>query len=325
MVIYTNHMKIAFVGKGGSGKTTLSALLCRCLAAKGLPVLAMDADINQHLGRSLGLSEVEAAAIPAMGLEINRIKEYVKGKNPLITGNESMIKTTPPGTGSALMKVVEKNPIYEYFSKKIDGVTLLAVGPFDESDLGIKCYHSKTGSVELLLNHLIDKEREYVVVDMTAGADSFASGLFTRFDITFLVVEPTIKSVSVYHQYKKYAKDYPVTIKVIGNKIENDEDADFLEKQIGEDLIALIFASDFVKKIDRGQALPISLLESDNQKAIEKIILTINQQKKDWNTFYRQAVEFHMKNAESWANEAVGKDLAQQIDPNFDFHNAIGV
>ena len=29
------------------------------------------------------------------------------------------------------------------------------------------------------------------MVDMTAGADSFASGLFTRFDLTFLVCEPT--------------------------------------------------------------------------------------------------------------------------------------
>ena len=38
------------------------------------------------------------------------------------------------------------------------------------------CYHSKVGAVELLLNHLVDGPGEYVVVDMTAGADSFASG-----------------------------------------------------------------------------------------------------------------------------------------------------
>ena len=42
-------MKIAFAGKGGSGKTTLSALFTRHLAAQGLPVVAVDADINQHL------------------------------------------------------------------------------------------------------------------------------------------------------------------------------------------------------------------------------------------------------------------------------------
>ena len=39
-------MKIAFAGKGGSGKTTLSSLFTRYLAAHGLPVVAVDADIN---------------------------------------------------------------------------------------------------------------------------------------------------------------------------------------------------------------------------------------------------------------------------------------
>ncbi len=42
-------MKIAFAGKGGSGKTTLSSLFVRHLAGQGLPVVAVDADINQHL------------------------------------------------------------------------------------------------------------------------------------------------------------------------------------------------------------------------------------------------------------------------------------
>ena len=41
-------MKIAFAGKGGSGKTTLSSLFTRHLAAQGLSVVAIDADINQR-------------------------------------------------------------------------------------------------------------------------------------------------------------------------------------------------------------------------------------------------------------------------------------
>ena len=55
-------MRVAFVGKGGSGKTTLSSLLVRHLAGEGLPVIAVDADINQHLAETLG-----AARQPAKG------------------------------------------------------------------------------------------------------------------------------------------------------------------------------------------------------------------------------------------------------------------
>jgi CO dehydrogenase maturation factor len=59
-------MRIAFVGKGGSGKTTLASLFCKHLAATGRPVLTIDADINQHLGVALGLSEQAASSVPAL-------------------------------------------------------------------------------------------------------------------------------------------------------------------------------------------------------------------------------------------------------------------
>lgn len=89
-------MKIAFVGKGGSGKTTLSSLFVRHLAARGTPVVAVDADINQHMGAALGLDDAEAAALPAMGAHLPLIKEYLRGSNPRIASAEKMIKTTPP-------------------------------------------------------------------------------------------------------------------------------------------------------------------------------------------------------------------------------------
>jgi len=317
-------MKVAFVGKGGSGKTTISALVSKHLASLGFPVMAIDADINQHLGQALGLSKKEAQDMKPMGIEISKMKEYLRGSNPLILHSQSMIKTTPPGRGSALMKIAEENPIYDYFSKMVSGIRFLAVGQFDESDLGVKCYHSKTGSVELLLNHLLDKEKEYVLVDMTAGADSFASGLFTRFDITFLVVEPTIKSLSVYDQYKKFAKDFGVTIKVVGNKIEDQSDIDFIKDWVGDDLIAVFYRSSFIKKIDRGVGASFDELEPENKESLKKIVSEINSQKKDWEKFYRQAIFFHVQNANSWANTSLGFDVTCQIDPNFSLTDIIG-
>lgn len=48
-------MKIGISGKGGAGKTTISATLARVFARQGSPVLAIDGDPNPNLGMALGL------------------------------------------------------------------------------------------------------------------------------------------------------------------------------------------------------------------------------------------------------------------------------
>ncbi|MFE9771433.1 ATP-binding protein [Streptomyces sp. NPDC005931] len=316
-------MKIAFVGKGGSGKTTLSSLFIRHLAAQGAPVVAIDADINQHLGAALGLDEAEAAALPAMGEHLPLIKDYLRGTNPRIASAGTMIKTTPPGEGSRLLRVREDNPVYEACARpvELDGgaVRLMVTGPFTDADLGVACYHSKTGAVELCLNHLVDGPDEYVVVDMTAGSDSFASGMFTRFDITFLVAEPTRKGVSVYRQYKEYARDFGVALKVVGNKVQGQDDLDFLREEAGDDLLVTVGHSDWVRAMEKGRPPRFEHLEEPNRRALRELHTAADTTYglRDWERYTRQMVHFHLKNARSWGNERTGADLAAQVDPGF--------
>jgi len=316
-------MKIAFVGKGGSGKTTLSALFVRRLAARRIPVIAVDADINQHLGAALGLDEAEAAALPAMGAQLPLIKDYLRGSNPRITSAETMIKTTPPGEGSRLLRIREDNPVYDACARRVPleggDVRLLATGPFTESDLGVACYHSKTGAVELCLNHLVDGRREFVVVDMTAGSDSFASGMFTRFDMTFLVAEPTLKGVSVYRQYKDYARDFGVALRVVGNKVQGPDDLDFLCSEVGDDLLVAFGQSDWVRAMEKGRPRPLAELAESEQSALDTVWEAADAayELRDWERYTRQMVHFHLRNAESWGNERTGADLAAQVDPDF--------
>ena len=323
-------MKIAFVGKGGSGKTTLSSLFIRHLAANEAHVVAVDADINQHLGAALGLDEPECAAMPAMGAHLPLIKEYLRGSNPRIASADTMIKTTPPGEGSRLLRVREDNPVYDACARTValdDGdIRLMATGPFTESDLGVACYHSKVGAVELCLNHLVDGEDEYVVVDMTAGSDSFASGMFTRFDMTFLVAEPTRKGVSVYRQYKEYARDFGVALKVVGNKVQGRDDLDFLRAEVGDDLLVTVGHSDWVRAMEKGRPPRFELLEADNRMALQALQDAADDSyaHRDWDRYTRQMVHFHLRNAESWGNAKTGADLAAQVDPGFVLSEGLG-
>ncbi|MDQ0844166.1 ATP-binding protein [Streptomyces sp. V1I6] len=316
-------MKIAFVGKGGSGKTTLSSLFIRHLAANEAHVIAVDADINQHLGAALGLDEEELAALPAMGAHLPLIKDYLRGSNPRIASADTMIKTTPPGEGSRLLRVVEDNPVYDACARTVrldDGdIRLMATGPFTESDLGVSCYHSKVGAVELCLNHLVDGPEEYVVVDMTAGSDSFASGMFTRFDMTFLVAEPTLKGVSVYRQYKEYAHDFGVALKVVGNKVQGPDDIAFLREEVGDDLLVTVGHSNWVRAMEKGRPSRFELLEADNRMTLQSLQNAAEDSyaARDWERYTRQMVHFHLKNAESWGNARTGTDLAAQVDPSF--------
>jgi CO dehydrogenase maturation factor len=310
-------MKIAFVGKGGAGKTTLAALFARHLAAQGHTVLALDADINQNLAAALGEDADEAALQPTLGEHLDQIKEYLRGDNPRISSTAAMVKTTPPGRGSRLLRVVEDNPIWRHCTRTVDGVRLAATGGFAESDLGVACYHSKVGAVELILNHLLDADDEYVVVDMTAGADAFASGLFTRFDRTFVVCEPTVRAVGVYRQYLDYAADYQVAVSVVGNKVADATDAAFLREHVGVDVLACFGVSRHVRAAEQGRPGPIAKLEPANRAVLDLLRSTVDSTPRDWARYTRQAVEFHLRNATAWANDRTGEDLAGQVDPDF--------
>jgi CO dehydrogenase maturation factor len=308
-------MKIAFAGKGGSGKTTLSSLFTRYLAASGAPVMAIDADINQHLGEALAVS----AEPPALGAHLTEIKEWLRGSNPRIASAAAMVKTTPPGRGSRLLTLAGSDPVHDLTINTPCGARLLATGPFTDDDLGVSCYHSKTGAVELYLNHLVDGPGEYVVADLTAGADSFASGLFTRFDLTVLVCEPTRKGVSVYRQWQDYAAGYDVAVVVAGNKLLGDYDLEFLRAETGGGPVVWFGHEPSVRAMEQGKAFGLRDLSPETLAGLGLLRAALDARwpGRDWAAYTRQAVEFHLRNAAAWANAATGQDLAAQVDPDF--------
>lgn len=310
-------MRLAVVGKGGSGKTTLTSLLIEFAIHQGQTVLGIDADINQTLGAVLGLPENILSTLPSLGSDQNFLKDYVRGDNRLIQTGLHVVKTTPPAEGSGLVSITPDDPVLSHYAYKAPPFYFMQVGGFAQDDIGTHCYHSKTGAVELFLNHLKDGRDEIVIVDMTAGADAFASGLFTRFDLTLLIVEPTLQALSVYQQYKSYASAYGLQIAVVGNKVADQADKDFIRRHVGEDLAGFISLSPAIKARDRGEPLLVEDLEESNRLLLQKIIALLCAQTRDWSRYWDQAISFHLKNAESWANAHTGTDLSRQIQREY--------
>ncbi|MGH3899520.1 MAG: AAA family ATPase [Pseudonocardiaceae bacterium] len=307
-------MRIAFVGKGGSGKTTLSALFTRYLAELGRPVLAVDADINQHLGEALGL---ESEQVPPLAGQLSWIKEYLRGSNPRITSADAMIKTTPPGRGSRMLRLDPDEELHRRFARPVGGAQLMVTGEFEPEDIGVSCYHSKTGALELYLNHLVDESSEYVVVDMTAGADVLASGLFTRFDLIILVSEPTRRGISVYRQFRQHAESHGVRFRVVGNKVAAEDDTAWLRGELGTALLATVGQSAWVRAAEQGRAPAFDSLEPEVRQALDAVLAELDDVQRDWTAYHRGTVHFHLRNASAWANQSVGRDLAEQVDPEF--------
>lgn len=304
-------MRIAFVGKGGSGKTTAAAAFSRHLAARGGRVVAVDADINQHLGAALGH---DGPPPPALGADLGWLKEHLRGTNPRLPRAEEMIKTTPPGRGSRLVDLGPDDAVLRRFAVDTpEGVRLLAAGAFAAADVGVACYHAKTGAVELYLNHLVDGPSEYVVVDMTAGADAFASGLFTRFDLTVLVSEPTRRGVGVFRQYAELAAGHGVALAVLGNKIADAADAEWLRGQVGDALLGCLTASAWVRAAERGAPAPFAALERANRAVLADVQAALDALERDWAAYHRTTVAMHRANATAWA----GAERIAQIDPDF--------
>ena len=310
-------MRIAFVGKGGSGKTTLAAAFIHYLRTlERFRVLACDGDINQCLFSCLP----EAThTIPCLADHTKSLKTYVIGANSHIQDVTQVLKTSPPARGSKLIRLSDIPSELRELIQFRGGLACLEVGSFDDSDLGSSCYHAKTGSLELLLNHVVDTSDDCIVCDMTAGSDAFASGLVAQFDLLLLIVEPTLQSTSVFRQFSQFAQTFQLRVECIANKVQDQRDLAFVQEQIGRTPLAIVKQSSSLRAFEQGEKGAFKDFVERNVSAFEAVLHSLCSIERDWERYYEQVCFFHRKNCLDWANAYLGMDLIGQIDPEFTY------
>ena len=270
-------MRIAFVGKGGAGKTTMSALVTQSLAQAN-QVIAIDADINMHMAELLGVEEVDTELLISERQPSDDIRTWLRGVNKAIATNSHFKKTTPPGIGSQLIDMTDTSDWFmRRFSVPVtETIRLITVGSYSEDGIASSCYHNNLSVLENVLTHTTDSAT--IVVDMVAGTDAFASTLFAQFDALVFVAEPTRRSVAVYQQYERLARAAGVHNRLycIGNKIDDKEDDLFLREQIGDNYTGGVSRLRHVAMADKGrEQLSEAMLPDHDKKQIKQLTQTI--------------------------------------------------
>ena len=302
-------MRVSFFGKGGSGKTTVSSSFIKYLLNKKENVLAIDADMNVHLGK-------------VFDMPINIISEQNEEITKFLEPNRNIpiIGTTPPIKTSKFIKVSKDDPFIKKYATIKNNLMLFTVGTYTEDSVGSDCYHSKLNTFELIYHRLLDTDKDYVINDSTAGIDSLGTSLFFVSDINIFVVEPTLKGISVYKDFKNITDTLGIKTYVIGNKITDDEDKEFLIKEIGEkNILGFIKSSKNLKKYEQGQKEYFDEFVNENKEVYENIIDVMKNTPRDWKKYYERLKKVYIAACLDWYSEYYKDDLTKYIDQTFSY------
>jgi CO dehydrogenase maturation factor len=240
--------QIAMAGKGGTGKTTVAALVIRYLVGKGLkPVLAVDADANSNLNEMLG----------------------VKVHKVVGDAREEMKTQVPTGmTKETYMEMKVQEALVES-----DGFDLIVMGRPEGP--GCYCYANT-----LLCKYLdiLQKNYPYVVVDNEAGLEHISRLNQQDVDLMLVVTDPTKRGLLTAERVKDLTRELKIRVnhlKVIVNRSPGGLDPG-LEEELrarGLDLGGVIPSDPNVAEFDlRGRPIVELPLESPAVAALWGIL-----------------------------------------------------
>ena len=130
-------MKIAVSGKGGVGKTTFAAFLCRALADQGRKVLAIDADPDANLAQALGVEKSDEI------VPISQMKELIEERT------EAKV-----GTMGSFFKLNPKvSDLPDSLSVEVDGIKVMVMGGIKTGGSGCICPESTL--LKRLVGHIV--------------------------------------------------------------------------------------------------------------------------------------------------------------------------
>jgi CO dehydrogenase maturation factor len=250
---------IAVAGKGGTGKTTVSALLVKLLSEKGL-VLAVDADPSTNLNQALGLALDDSRTVG--GIREQMTEDVSKGRlSPTIGKPEYLF-------GKIIESLVESK-----------GFDLLAVGRPE----GPGCYCASNEFLRAALDKLVkDYKYDYIVMDCEAGMEHISRQTTRDVDVLLIMSDPTMKGITTAARMKKLIEQLRSNVGKVGlivNRVRGELSPE-IKKVIGEsglEIIALIPEDPGMPGLEmRGKAVTQLSQNSPLQLKVKEIVAGFN-------------------------------------------------
>jgi CO dehydrogenase maturation factor len=211
-------MKIAVSGKGGTGKTTIAALILRYLLRKNYkPILAVDADPNSNFGDALGVKVQSTVGKVLDG--------FLKDKESLAMG-------------------VVKESLIDYKLSEIlaeeKGFDLLSMGQGE----GPGCYCYPNSIIRNYIEKLASNYK-YVVIDNEAGMEHISRRTNGSLDILFLVSDPSMKGIRTCKKLEDLVSELGLNIKktyLLINRVSHETPPQIVEeiKRLNLNLLEII-------------------------------------------------------------------------------------
>jgi len=235
-------LKLAIGGKGGVGKTTITSLIARSIAAlnKETKVIAIDADPVANLAAGLGIDESTPIT------PVSELSDLIAER----TG-------ATPGTMGGFFTLNPKvDDIPDRFSLEKDGVKLLVMGTVQQGGSGCICPEATI--LKALMNHLVLARNEVVVMDMEAGVEHLGRATSGSVDALIVVVNPGKRSRVAADKIRKLGRDIGIkNVVVLANRVRNKEDEKLIQDSMPDyEILGFIPEMDEISGADRDGTRP---------------------------------------------------------------------
>ncbi len=244
-------MRIAFVGKGGSGKSAIAGTFARILARRGLPVLAVDSDPLPGLALSVGLDIDDDVRIPD-----EAVRERAEGeKGPPYRLIE----------GLSAAEAVER-----YAVEGPDGVRFLQFGKIGgQAESGRRMFRSQVAFRQITRE--LPDDHWHVVGDLPGGTRQAFTGWASFARTALVVVEPTAAGALSGRRLARLVQleTGPERVLAIANKVRREDDAELVAERTGLEVVASVPWDEAFAEAERHRRAPID--EAPDSVAVREI------------------------------------------------------